>query len=109
MKIAFASSDCTRIDEQFRRASNLVIYEITPGGQRLDRICAFPRDRAVRSQHRLDAIAGAAVVYVSAIGPSSAARLVAHGIRPATLPEGTTIARVLAAFAAAAGDPGCRA
>jgi nitrogen fixation protein NifX len=106
MKIAFATSNCTVVDEQFRRASNLVVYEITATGHRLDRICAFPNDRSVKTQDRIDAIQGASIVYVSAIGPSSAARLAAHGIRPATLPVGTTIARVLAAFEAHAD---CRA
>jgi nitrogen fixation protein NifX len=109
MKIAFATSDCTVVDEQFRRASNLVVYEITPSGHHLDRICAFPQDRSVKTQQRIDAIAGAAIVYVSAIGPSSAARLAAHGIRPATLPAGTSIARVLAALEARERDPACRA
>jgi nitrogen fixation protein NifX len=109
MKIAFATSDCTRVDEQFRRATHLAVYEITASGHRLDRICAFPLDRSVKTQQRIDAILGASVVYVSAIGPSSAARLAAHGIRPATLPTGTPIAKVLAAFEADARDPACRA
>jgi nitrogen fixation protein NifX len=109
MKIAFATSDCTIVDEQFRRASHLVVYEITAGGHRLDRICAFPEDRSVKTQERIDAIQGASVVYVSAIGPSSAARLAAHGIRPATLAVGTAIAKVLAAFAPPETGPDCRA
>jgi nitrogen fixation protein NifX len=109
MKIAFATSDCTRVDEQFRRASHLVVYEITGSGHRLDGIRAFPQDRSVKTQARLDAIQGVSVVYVSAIGPSSAARLAAHGVRPAPVPAGTTIARVLAALDGACADrDGCR-
>jgi nitrogen fixation protein NifX len=106
MKIAFATSDCLVVDEQFRRASHLVVYEITGSGHRLDGIRAFPADRSVKTQERIDAIQGASLVYVVAIGPSSAARLAAHGIRPATLPAGTPIARVLAAFEP---RPDCRA
>jgi predicted Fe-Mo cluster-binding NifX family protein len=109
MKIAFATSDSTFVDEQFRRASNLVVYEITGSGHRLDRICAFPKDRSVKTQQRIEAILGVSVVYVSAIGPSSAARLAAHGIRPATLPAGTSIAKVLSAFESHGRDPACRA
>lgn len=104
MLIAFATSDCARVDEQFRRASHLAVYEITERGHRLHRIWAFPQDRSVKTQQRIDAIRGVATVYVSAIGPSSAARLASHGIRPATLPPGTPIARILAALAADARD-----
>lgn len=107
MMIAFATSDLTFVDEQFRRASHLAVYEITASGHRLDRICAFPQDRSVKTQARMDAIRGAAIVYVSAIGPSSAARLAAHGIRPATLPVGATIAKVLAAFDTHAREAAC--
>lgn len=98
MKIAFATSNCTAVDEQFRRASHLVVYEISPAGQVLDRICAFPPDRAVKTEERIRAITGAAIVYVTAIGPSSAARLAARGIRPAPVPPGTPISKVLAAL-----------
>jgi nitrogen fixation protein NifX len=108
MKIAFATSNCALVDEQFRRASHLVVYEITANGHQLDRICAFPGDRTIRTEERIRAISGASIVYVTAIGPSSAARLAARGIRPATLPPGTTISRVLAAFEAHERDPACR-
>jgi hypothetical protein len=67
----------------------------------------FPQDRSVKTQERIDAIQGADLVYVSAIGPSSAARLAAHGIRPAPLPAGTTIAKVLAALEARCAGQGC--
>jgi nitrogen fixation protein NifX len=109
MKIAFATSDCRVIDEQFRRATYLVVYEITPDGQSLDRICAFPQDCTVRTEERIRAIAGASIVYVTAIGPSSAARLAARGIRPAPLAPGTPITRVLAAYGAPELTPFCQA
>lgn len=100
MKIAFATSDCLAVDEQFRRATHLVVFDVTPDGHELDRICAFPEDRAVKTEARISAISGASIVYVTAIGPSSAARLAARGIRPAPLPAGTPISKVLAGLAA---------
>jgi nitrogen fixation protein NifX len=103
MKIAFATSDCLAVDEQFRRATHLVVYEITESGHALDRICAFPQDRAVKTEERIRAITGASIVYVTAIGPSSAARLAARGIRPAPVPAGTPIAKVLAGLATRGG------
>lgn len=98
MKIAFATSDCEHVNEQFRRASHIVVYEITRSGHQLVRTCAFPADRSVRTEERMHAIAGVSIVYVTAIGPSSAARLASRGIRPATARAGTPIAELLSRF-----------
>ena len=91
MKVAFATADREHVNEQFRRASQLVVYEATADGWRLDRTCAFPPDRAIKTDERMRAIAGASIVFVTAIGPSSAARLAQRGIRAATAPAGTRI------------------
>jgi predicted Fe-Mo cluster-binding NifX family protein len=99
MKIAFATGDGEHVDEQFRRASRLVVYDLGPAGPRLDRTCTFPADRELRSEERIRAIDGASIVFVVAIGPSSAARLARRGIRAATAPAGTRIADLLARLA----------
>jgi nitrogen fixation protein NifX len=96
MKIAFATSDGVHLDQQFRRASRVVVYELGPDGPRLDGAFEFPPDRAVKTEERLRAIRGAAIVFGTAFGPSSAARIAARGIRPATAPAGTRIADLLA-------------
>lgn len=83
MKVAFATRDGEHVNEQLRRAPRLVVYEVTAAGSRLDRTCDFASD-ALRTDERIRAIAGSAVVFVSAIGPSAAARLASRGIRPAT-------------------------
>jgi nitrogen fixation protein NifX len=98
MKIAFATSDGVHVDEQFRRASQLALYEVGPAGPRLDRIFTFAGDVAARTDERLRAIEGAAIVYGVAFGPSSAARIAEQGIQPATAPAGTPIARLLSRF-----------
>lgn len=98
MKIAFATTDGTRVDQQFRRAARLVVYEVGAGGARLDRSCDFPPDRGVKTEERIRAIAGASIVFVAAIGPSSAARLGMRGIRAATAP-GSRIAELLSRLA----------
>jgi len=96
MKVAFATSDLELVNEQFRSASHLVVYEITPGASLLERICVLPLDRKVGTDDRIRAIDGASIVFVSAIGPSLAVRLAQQGIRVATTPSGTRIAAVLA-------------
>src|SRR5512142_1459866 len=96
MKIAFATADGEHVHGELRRSPLLVVYEVTPAGFQLERASAF-RDRTARSEDRIGALIGAAVVYVAAIGPSTAARLAARGIRPATAPDGTPIRDLLAA------------
>jgi nitrogen fixation protein NifX len=96
MKVAFATRDCEHVDEQLRRASHLVVYEVTASSSWLDRECTFAADAPHGTDARIRAIAGSAVVYVSAIGPSAAARLASRGIRAATAPSGTRIHALLA-------------
>ena len=89
MRVAFATRDGEHVNEQLRRATHLVVYELTPSRQ--ERTCVFAFDPADGTDRRIRAISGSAIVFVTAIGPSAAARLAAHGIRPATAPAGTRI------------------
>ena len=107
MKVAFATTDCTVVDDQFRRASRLAVYEITPTGHCLDRICAFPPDQPGGSEDRIRAIEDVSIVYVTAIGPSAAARLRVRGIGAATAPSGTSIATILASLHKPRKDTAC--
>ena len=104
MKIAFATTDGVHVDEQFRRASHLALYEVTAEGHRLERMCQFAADRSIKTDERIRAIAGASIIYGVAFGPSSVLRLSARGIRAATAPARTTIESVLARFVAAERD-----
>ena len=81
MKIAFATSDGVHVDQQLRRASRLDVYEVGPRGLRLDRTFTFPPDRSVKTDERLEAIRGAAIVFGTAFGPSSAARVASRVLR----------------------------
>jgi nitrogen fixation protein NifX len=105
MRIAFATSDGVHVDQQFRRASSLAVYEVTSSGHRLDRVCPFAPDRSVKTEERLEAIEGASIVYGVAFGPSSVLRLFQRGIRAATAPAGTRIDAVLARHVEGRRDP----
>jgi len=96
MKVAFATSDLSTIDEQFRRASRLAVYEVDPGGSRQLAVHSFARDRAIKTKERMKAIAGVGIVYGVAFLPSTVARLRVGGIEAATAPAGTAIASILA-------------
>ncbi len=98
MKIAFATTDGEHVQGELRRTPLVVVYDVGPSGIQLDRASAF-REGAARSEDRIRALAGTGMVYVAAMGPSTAARLAARGIRPATAPEGTPIRDLLATLA----------
>jgi nitrogen fixation protein NifX len=95
MKVAFATRDLERVDERFDSAPRLAVYDVTDEGARLERACVVAPQAPEATDDvlgpRVRAIAGCALVFVAAIGPSTAARLASHGIRPATAPAGTRI------------------
>jgi predicted Fe-Mo cluster-binding NifX family protein len=103
MRIAFVTSDGERVEGELRRAPRIVVFEVTAAAVTLAGSTCF--GAAHRSQDRIAALAGAEVVYVAAIGPSMAARLVARGIRPAIARPGRSICALLAAHQLAARDP----
>jgi nitrogen fixation protein NifX len=96
MKVAFATSDLSTVDEQFRRASHLAVYEVGPGKRGEATVHSFARDRSIKTKERMRAIAGVSIVYGVAFLPSTVARLQEAGIRAATAPAGTPIASILA-------------
>jgi nitrogen fixation protein NifX len=95
MRIAFATSDGVRVDQQVRRASRLDIYELGPDGPRLADSWSFSADRSVKTAERVEVLAGVEVVFGVAFSPSSAARFARAGVKPATAPKGTPIADLL--------------
>lgn len=97
MKVAFATRDGVHVQGELRRTPLVVLYDVTADGFRLDRASSFANGSA-RSEQRIEAIAGAEIAYVGAIGPSTAARLARRGIRPAPAHEGAPIDEILAAI-----------
>ena len=97
MKVAFASTRGTTVDEHFGRAGAFAIYDITPEGATflelrrvsdsdLDTEVVVTRgmgdlhDAAVAS--KIDKLADVKIVYFTEIGGPSAAKLVRRGVMP---------------------------
>ena len=100
MKVAFTTQDMKRVDAHFGWAKNVAIYEISPGGRHLIEVVQFDGDLKEDGNEdklaaKIDAIRDCAIVYVSAIGGSAAARVVAAKIHPLKVPEETEIASLL--------------
>ncbi|HEY5548289.1 MAG TPA: nitrogen fixation protein NifX [Coriobacteriia bacterium] len=106
MKVAFASSRGTTVDEHFGRAGAFAIYDVTPtGGEFLElrRVSEDDLDtevvvtRGMGDLHdaaiaaKIDKLADCKIVYFTEIGGPSAAKLVRRGIMPLKAETATAI------------------
>ncbi len=97
MKIAFATTDGTNVDEHFGRAGMFAIYDITGEGRHqfielrkfadgMDRSVTDTKDKGPLHddavQGKVDRLGDCKLVYLTEIGGPSAARLVKKGIMP---------------------------
>jgi nitrogen fixation protein NifX len=109
MKIAFATTDGSMIDEHFGRAGMFAVYDLDREGYRFVEMRKFAdgvdaavtgtrdqgavHDNAV--QAKVDRLADCRIIYLTEIGGPSAARLVKKGIMPMKVKEVTPITREL--------------
>ncbi len=105
MKVAFATTDGLRVDEHFGRAGMFEIFEFTKDGYTDlgPRVFAEGRDTVVEStrgqgslhdfavEDKVEKLADCRVVYMTAIGGPSAARLTRRGIMPVKVSDGSEI------------------
>ena len=110
MKVAFATTNGTTVDEHFGRAGMFAIYEITDKGHQFVEVRKFSdgmdksltdtrdqgplHDNAV--QGKVDRLADCKLIYLTEIGGPSAARLVKKGIMPMKMKEPVAIVNALA-------------
>lgn len=109
MRIAFATTDGTSVDEHFGRAGMFAVYEISKTGHSFIEMRKFSdgMDRSVTDtrdmgplhdsavQAKVDRLADCKLIYLTEIGGPSAARLVKKGIMPMKLKEPALIENVL--------------
>lgn len=106
MKVAFATTAGSTIDEHFGRAGTFAIYDITPEGVdflELRRVADGDLDTAVVVTRGMGALhddaiaekilklADVRIVYFTEIGGPSAAKLVSRGIMPLKTEQGSSI------------------
>lgn len=109
MKVAFATTDGTSVDEHFGRAGLFAIYEVSETGHSFIEVRKFSdgMDRSVTDtrdmgplhdnavQAKVDRLADCKLIYLTEIGGPSAARLVKKGIMPMKLKEPVLIENAL--------------
>jgi nitrogen fixation protein NifX len=100
LRVAFASSDRIRVDQHFGAASAFAIHVIDADASMLVEVAQF-MDTAMDGHEgklaaKIDLLAGCAAVYCQAVGASAVQQLMAKGIQPVKVEDGTTIDTLIA-------------
>ncbi len=86
IKVAFASTDRSRVNQHFGAAEGFAIYEVTPDRATLVGVAEFAEEAMDGNEDKLtakvDFLEGCAAVYVMAIGASAIKKLMTRGIQP---------------------------
>ncbi|MBS4019475.1 NifB/NifX family molybdenum-iron cluster-binding protein [Azonexus hydrophilus] len=110
LRIAFASTDRTRVNQHFGAAEGFAIYEVTPDKATLVGVGEFSEEAMDGNEDKLiakvDFLAGCAAVYVMAIGASAIKKLMAAGIQPIRVGEVDAIDELLLELSGAMRDGG---
>jgi nitrogen fixation protein NifX len=100
LHVGFATTDLKRVNQHFGATQRLGIFEVTAHGARLVEISEFAGYAQdgddTKLATRIQALGGATLVYVQAIGASATHQLVIRGVQPRKVPFGTPISQLLA-------------
>ena len=110
IKVAFASTDRTRVNQHFGAAEGFVIYEVTPDKATLVGVGEFAEEAMDGNEDKLTAkvefLDGCAAVYVMAIVASAIKKLMSKGVQPIRINEVDTVDDLLAEISKAMNDGG---
>jgi nitrogen fixation protein NifX len=110
IKVAFASTDRTRVNQHFGAAEGFVIYEVTPEKATLVGVAEFAEEAMDGNEDKLtakvDFLEGCAAVYVMAIGASAIKKLMAKGIQPIRVNEIDAVDELLSEISRAMSEGG---
>lgn len=87
MKVAFTTSDNVHINAHFGSAKKIDLYDVSPDGFNFLNTFVFGGDLEENGNEdklvpKIEALTDCAIVYVSTIGGSAAARLIKHKVTP---------------------------
>lgn len=101
VKIAFASADRKTVDQHFGAAEAFVIYELSENDARIVEAVEFHDGDIAMDGHegklaaKIALLGDCAAVYCNAVGGSAIKQLMAAGIQPMKVPEGTAVDELL--------------
>ena len=110
IKVAFASTDRTRVHQHFGAAEGFLVYEVTPDKATLVGVAEFAEEAMDGNEDKLgakvDFLEGCAAVYVMAIGASAIKKLMAKGVQPIRINEIDAVDDLLSEISKAMSDGG---
>lgn len=101
LKIAFASNDRKQVNQHFGAAEAFAIYQVDTGGAQLVTVAQFSMDDTLMNGQegklsgKIALLEGCAAIYCNAVGASAIQQLLAAGIQPLKVAEGTPIDQLL--------------
>lgn len=101
VKIAFASSDRRLVDQHFGAAEAFCLYELAEDAARLIEVAEFQDSDTAMDGHegklasKIALLDGCVAVYCNAVGASAIKQLLAAGIQPMKVEEGTPVDALL--------------
>jgi nitrogen fixation protein NifX len=101
VKIAFASSDRRLVDQHFGAAEAFCLYELAEDDARLIEVAEFHDSDTAMDGHegklasKIALLDGCVAVYCNAVGASAIKQLLAAGIQPMKVEEGTPVDALL--------------
>jgi len=105
VKVGFTTKNFKNVDAHFGWAPYIVIYDVSPDSYSVDRTFEFGDNLKEDGNEdkllpKIEAVSDCAVLYVSAIGGSAAARVVARKVHPIKVPEESEILDLIERFQA---------
>jgi nitrogen fixation protein NifX len=102
LKVAFATTDMKTVDQHFGSAQSFAIYAVDMDNQQLLEAAEFGKLEQDGNEDKLAAkismLDGCAAVYCQAVGSSAARQLMAKGVQPVKVAEGSVIAELVKAL-----------
>lgn len=95
IKVAFATKDLKTVNQHFGSAQTFAIYAVNPEHSEMVEVAEFGQLAQDGNEDKLatkiDLLDGCAAVYCQAVGASAVRQLVARGIQPVKVYEGSLI------------------
>lgn len=100
IKVAFATTDMVHVNQHFGSAKSFAVYAVNPEQAELMEAAQFGELAQDGNEDKLSVklqlLDGCAAVYCQAVGASAIKQIIAQGIQPIKVHEGSTIKNLLA-------------
>jgi len=99
IKVAFATTDMVHVNQHFGSAKSFAVYAVDPEHAELQEAAQFGELAQDGNEDKLSVklqlLDGCAAVYCQAVGASAVRQILAQGIQPIKVHEGSTIEGLL--------------